>query len=226
MPRAAKPDTMGAVSLEQLTGMNTRTFPIALAFFFYTAATQAAAPPDASKAADSCETAVTETIKEMRGRDAQDVQFNKDKRVLAPTTGDDTDVKGGGRYRNAAGASMPFTYGCAYNTKTGATSGIVFRDAGGLRATEEKPWQPDLASVSPEACETAVAAALKTKHPRVGRIAFGSDSRQLRPAPAGRSSLEGLGAVERAPGMNLVQFTYRCEFEPGNGKLVAVQTLE
>jgi hypothetical protein len=192
----------------------------------FCAGSHAALPADAAKAAESCEAAVTDTIKEMRGRDAQEVQFQKDKRVLAPTTGEETDVKGAGRYRNAMGASTPFTYGCAYNGKTGGTSGIVFRDGGGLRASEEKPWQPDLVNVSPEACETAVAAALKTKHPRVGRIAFGSDSRQLRPAPAGRSSLEGVGAVQRAPGMNLVQFTYRCEFEPGNGKLVAVQTIE
>lgn len=186
----------------------------------------AAAPPDAAKAAESCEAAVMETIKDMRGRDAQDVQFQKDRRVLSPTTGEETDVKGAGRYRSPAGASMPFTYGCAYNAATGATSGVVFRDAGGLRASEEKAWQPDLTSVSPEACETAVAAALKAKHPRVGRIAFGSDSRQLRPAPAGRSSLEGVGAVEKAPGMNLVPFRYRCEFEPGNAKVVAVQTFE
>lgn len=207
--------------------MNTRTFPIATSLFLVAAiACAATLPADAGKAADSCEAAVVDTIKEMRGRDAQDVQFSKDKRMLAPTTGEDTDVKGAGRYRNNTGASMPFTYGCAYNSKTGATSGIVFRDAGGLRATEEKPWQPDLANVSPEACETAVAANLKSKHPRVGRIAFGSDSRQLRPAPAGRSSLEGVGAVERAPGMSLVQFSYRCEFEPGNGKIVAVQTIE
>lgn len=189
-------------------------------------AAHAAMPADGAKAADSCEAAVSDTIKEMRGRNASDVQFNKDKRVLSPTTGDETDIKGAGRYRNAAGTSTPFTYGCAYNDKTGATSGIVFRDAGGSRASEEKEWQPDLLSVSPEACETAVAATLKSKHPRVGRIAFGSDSRQLRPAPGGRASLEGIGAVQRAPGMNLVQFNYRCEFEPGNGKLVAVQAFE
>jgi len=210
--------------------MNTRTLSLSLLAAALQlgsfAAGAATTPPDASKAAESCEAAVIDTIKEMRGRDAQDVQFIKDKRLLSPTTGEETDVKGAGRYRSPAGGSMPFTYGCAYNTKTGATSGIVFRDAGGLRASEEKPWQPDLINVSPEACETAVAAALKAKHPRVGRIAFGSDSRQLRPAPAGRSSLEGLGAVERAPGMNSVQFTYRCEFEPGNGKIVAVQTME
>jgi hypothetical protein len=200
--------------------------PFLFAVLACNGAALAAMPADAAKAADSCEAAVAETIKEMRGRDASEVQFQKDKRLLSPTTGEETDVKGAGRYRNAAGASTPFTYGCAYNGKTGATSGIVFRDARGLRASEEKAWQPDLTSVSPEACETAVAVALKQKHPRVGRIAFGSDSRQLRPAPAGRSSLEGIGAVQRAPGMSLVQFSYRCEFEPNNGKLVAVQTLE
>lgn len=206
--------------------MKTASLFICAALTSASLAANAALPADATKAAESCEAAVTETIKEMRGREASDIQFQKDKRVLAPTTGEETDVKGAGRYRGAGGAAMPFTYGCAYNGKSGDTSGIVFRDAAAQRSTEEKAWQPDLLSVSPEACETAVAAALKTKHPRVGRIAFGSDSRQLRPAPAGRSSLEGIGAVQRAPGMSLAQFSYRCEFEPGNGKLVAVQTLE
>ncbi|HET7793668.1 MAG TPA: hypothetical protein VFL64_09815 [Rhizobacter sp.] len=207
--------------------MNKRIPLLTTALLLLAAGARAAAPSaDAVKAAEGCEAAVIDTIKEMRGREAQDVQFNKDKRVLAPTTGEDTDVKGAGRYKGPGGASMPFTYGCAYNTKTGATSGIVFRDAAALRAVEEKPWQPDLMSVSPEACEAAVASALKNKHPRVGRIAFGSDSRQLVPAPAGRSSLEGIGAVERAPGMNSIPFRYRCEFEPGNGRLVAVQTFE
>ena len=37
---------------------------------------------DASKAADDCEAAVTESVKRMRGRDAQDVQFVKTKRVV------------------------------------------------------------------------------------------------------------------------------------------------
>lgn len=208
--------------------MKTRTLSLSLAAALQLSdlTAVAATSPDATKAAESCEAAVIDTIKEMRGRNAQDVQFSKDKRMLSPTTGEETDVKGAGRYRTPAGASMPFTYGCAYNPTTGAASGIVFRDAGGARASEEKPWQPDLVNVSPEACEAAVAATLKGKHPRVGRITFGSDSRQLRPAPAGRSSLEGVGSLERAPGMNLAQFSYRCEFEPGNGKIVAVQTLE
>lgn len=206
--------------------MNIRSTSCAVLATLASTLAGAATPPDANKAAESCETAVVETIKEMRGRDAQDVQFQKDKRVLVPTTGEETDVKGAGRYRSAAGASMPFTYGCAFNAKTGVASGIVFRDAAALRAPQESAWQPDLSSVSPEACEAAVAADLKRRHPRVARINFGSDSRKLQPAPAGRSSLEGVGAVQRAPGMNLVQFSYRCEFVPGSAKVVAVQTFE
>lgn len=208
--------------------MNTQLLPL-LALLLLSpslagAAASASAPASITKAAESCQAAVVDTIKEMRGREAQDVQFNKDTRVLPPSSGEDTDIRGSGRYRGSSERPMPFTYGCAFNTRTGATSGVVFRDAGAARTSEENPWQPDLTNVSPEACEAAVAAALKDKHPRVGRIAFGSDSRQLRPAPNGRSSLEGLGAVARAPGMNAAPFTYRCEFEPRSGKILSVQT--
>jgi len=48
---------------------------------------------------------------------------------------------------------MPFSYGCAFNVQTGATSGIVFRDLGALRPSTETQLEPDLASVLPEACE-------------------------------------------------------------------------
>ena len=56
------------------------------------------------------------------------------------------------------------------------------------------------------------------------RIAFGSDSRQLRPAPNEHTSLEGGGAVQRAPGMNAVPFRYRCEIETRSGKVLNVET--
>ena len=198
----------------------------AIALLLFTAGAKAADVPEHTKAAERCEVAVAETVKRMRGKEAQEVEFFGAKRQIAPTPEEDLGVKGEGRYRRPSGAQVGFSYSCAYNAKTGATSGIVFRDAAALRASDEKPWQPDLMSISPETCEAAVASALKSKHPRVGRIAFGSDSRQLRPAPSGGASLEGIGAVQRAPGMNLNQFSYRCEFEPKAGKLVAVQTFE
>jgi hypothetical protein len=121
---------------------------------------------------------------------------------------------------------MPFTYGCALNTKTGATSGVVFREqpSAVAAAAEQKIWQPNLTNVSPDACEGAAAANLKQKNPRVGRIVLDSESRQLKPGPDDRIVLEGRGAVERAPGMNSVPFTYQCDVEPRSGRIVSIQT--
>jgi hypothetical protein len=185
----------------------------------------AATPPDTAKAGDRCEEAVAETVRRMRGRDAQEVQFIGAKRVLAPTGQDEeTGVKGEGRYRGPGGGTMSFTYSCAFSAKTGTTNGVVFRETGSLRASNNSAWEPDLTNVSPEDCETAAASQLKEKYPRVGRIAFGSDSRQLRPAPNAHTSLEGQGALQRAPGMNSTPFRYRCEIETRSGKVVSVQT--
>ena len=184
----------------------------------------AQAQGDAAKAADRCEAAVAETVKRMRGRSAQELQFVGAKRNLLPTQDDETGVRGEGRYSSKAGGTTSFTYSCAYNVKTGTTSGVVFRETGSDRARTESAWQPDLTFVSPDACETATAAELKQKYPRVARIAFGSDSRQLRPAPDDHTSLEGQGAVQRAPGMQLTPFNYRCEFDTRNGRIVSVQT--
>jgi hypothetical protein len=185
----------------------------------------AAAPPSGPEGAgERCEAAVAETVKHIRGDDARSVQFTAARRSVAPPVADETDVKGEGTYRGASGRTRDFAYSCAYNVKTGNTSGVVFRDLRqGAEPSPEKPWQPDLATLSPEACETAIARSLKVKNPRVGRIAFGSDSRKLRPAAHGRTSMEGQGSVERAAGMNLEAFTYRCEFEP-SGRIVAAST--
>ncbi|AKJ29633.1 hypothetical protein AAW51_2942 [Caldimonas brevitalea] len=186
---------------------------------------EAAATP-AARAGERCEAAVAETIKAMRGRSADEVQFSGAKRALSPMTDDETGVKGEGQYAGNGSSPMPFTYSCAFNAKTGATSGVVFRDTGKRRSAPEQVGDADLTHISPEACETATASALKQKYPRVGRIAFGSDSRRVRSSAATRASLEGQGGVERAPGMSSVPFTYRCEFETRSGKLLSVQTRE
>jgi hypothetical protein len=187
-------------------------------------ATPVQAQGEAAKAADRCEAAVAETVKRMRGRSAQELQFIGAKRNLLPAQDDETGVRGEGRYSSKASGTTSFTYSCAYNAKTGTTSGVMFRETGSDRARAESAWQPDLTFVSPDACEAATAAELKQKYPRVARIAFGSDSRQLRPAPDDHASLEGQGAVQRAPGMQLTPFNYRCEFDPRNGRIVSVQT--
>ena len=207
--------------------MNIQCVSAAVTILFGAVGLAQAAPTDAGKSAgDACETAVAETVRAARGRDAQEVQFIGAKRALSPTPGDETGVKGEGRYRGKAGSSIPFSYSCAFNASTGGTTGVMFSDKGGPPSGAEKPWQPDLATISPEACEVAAAASLKNKHPRVDRITFGSDSRQLRPGPDAHTLLEGHGGVARAPGMNSVPFTYRCEFENRSGKIVGVRTSE
>jgi hypothetical protein len=191
------------------------------------AAAPAAAQSDVDKVAvEVCEKEVTESVQQMRGRQAQEVQFVGSKRAVAPGSGEEIGIKGEGRYRGASGTFTAFTYSCAYSPETRATTGVLFSDKGGAaRAAPGKPWQPDLTSVSPEACERATAIDLKQKYPRVERITFGSDSRQLRAAPNERNSLlEGQGALARAAGMNAVPFTYRCEFDTRSGQVVGVQT--
>ena len=182
----------------------------------------AQAQVEAAKAADDCEAAVTDAVKRTRGKDAQDVQFIKSRRALTPSAEDETSLKGEGRYRGPGGRVVTFSYGCALNTKTGATSGVVFREL--AAATDEKPFQPDLTNVSVSDCESAAVASLKSKNPRASRIVLDSESRQLRPAQDERIALEGRGAFERAPGMNSAPFTYRCELEPRSGRIVSVQT--
>jgi hypothetical protein len=220
-----KDDTMNgtnfapaALSIMVVKPFSFRTALVVLALF---GSGVAHAQSEAAKAADDCEAAVADAVKRMRGREAQDVQFIKARRTLTPSADDETSLKGEGRYRGASGRTMPFSYGCAINTKTGATSGVVFRD---LAVAEDKPFQPDLTNVSVLDCEGAAVASLKSKHPRAGRIVLDGETRQLRPAADERIALEGRGALERAPGMNSSPFTYRCEVEPRSGRIVSIQT--
>jgi hypothetical protein len=207
--------------------MKIRSRSLGLSCVLLAACAGAAAQGDAGKAADRCEAAVTETIQKLRGKDAQDIQFIGAKRAVAANDDDEIGVKGEGRYRGAGGAGVPFSYSCAFNSKSGATSGVVFRETGGGKpAGADKPWQPDLTNVSPADCEAAAAAALKEKYPRVDAISFSSATRQVKPAPEGRLSLEGQGLMERAPGMRAAPFRYRCEIEPRSGKIVRAQAID
>lgn len=206
--------------------MNHRLGPLALALVLLPFASSAtlAQSSDTAKAAERCEAEVAETIRRIRGKAAQEVQFVAARRVLTAATDDETSVRGEGRYRAGSGDAVPFTYSCAYNAKNDSTSGALFRDSPAPRAAAEKAFEPDLTNISPEACESAAANSLKAKHPRVGRIVFGSDSRRIQPGSNGQVQLVGQGAVQRAAGMNASPFTYRCEVNPRSGRVVEIQT--
>ena len=177
-----------------------------------------------ARALERCEASVVETLRKLRGKQAQDVQFVPAQRVVAATDEAEIGVKGAGRYRGAgAGAGNSFSFSCSFNAKTGLTSGVVLREAASP-GRGEAAWQPDLSRVSPEACESAVAQLLKDKHPRVAQIAMEPDTRRLEPGPNDHILLLGQGAVQRAPGMNAVPFNYRCEVDPRNGRIVGVRS--
>lgn len=178
-----------------------------------------------TRAGDACESAVAEAVREARGRDAHEVEFIGAKRALSTSPGDQTGVKGEGRYRARAGRSVAFTYSCAFDAARGGTHGVMFIDKAGAPPGPES-GAIDLGSLTPETCEAATAARLKLKHPRVDRIRFDADSRALRPLAESLTLLEGRGALTRAPGMNAVAFTYGCEFENRSGRVVGVRTSE
>lgn len=195
------------------------------------AALPAWAAPDLSEAAPRCEAEVTKTLQRLHGRDFRDVRYEAAHRQVQLASGDDAAVRGEGRWTGSRGTSV-FRYSCAYNAKEGEASGVVLHETrpaagrAGATAATDPNWEPDLTKVTPEACESAAAAHLKERNPRVSRIAFDADTRRLMPGDSGRIALEGQGALQKATGMNAQPFGYRCEFDGRNGRVVAVSTRE
>ncbi len=185
-----------------------------------TPATRAA---DNARALERCEASVVETLRKLRGNDVNDVQFAPAQRAVAPADEAEVGVKGAGRYKGRGGGNS-FSYSCSFNLRSGLTSAVVLREAGGGAADREPAWQPDLSRISPEACESVVAQHLKEKHPRVAQIAMEPDTRRLQPAPGNHTLLLGQGAVQRAPGMNAVPFSYTCELDGRSGRVRGVKT--
>lgn len=192
-----------------------------------------AVPVDASAqaasktAAQVCEAAVSQAIHKARGKAVQEVQFTQTKHAQAPTPAQvpasDSSIHGEGRYRGTGG-TMPFTYSCTLDPQNHAATGVIFKETGEAARTVEKPWQADLTNVSPEVCEAAVAGAIKEKYPRAVNVVLSSTSRQLMPAPNNHTYMLGQGSMERAAGMSLSAFTYRCELDTATGKFIGVQT--
>jgi len=172
-------------------------------------------------ALEQCESAVDHSIHDIRGKQVADLQFGGDARVV-PGDGDRLNVKGTGRYRRGGGAPVAFNYSCAFDQASGATSGVVFREADNSPPPALPVWQADLTKISPDACEAAAASAMQSNHPRASGIVFDGNNRKLEPGSEGGTALAGTGRVMRAPGMQPTTFHYRCEFDNA-GRLVAAR---
>lgn len=190
-------------------------------------AAPASAPPlIAGEGPGACQKAAESALRSARGS-VEDLSFAGPPSVQAGTSDkDEFNFRGGGRYRLKAGTARGFSFSCNYNTQTGIVAGVLLRDDavndGAAASGTARIFEPDLSHVSPEACESAAAAALQRRHPKIERISFNSALRQLQQASADRASLEGQGDAVRVIGEPSTHFSYRCEFDPRNGRVITV----
>jgi hypothetical protein len=193
-------------------------------------APRAAGLPAAS-ATQACEQAVRSTLRSTRGA-ANEIVFNAPPAALpGAAEGSDVLLRGAGRARTGSN-TRTFTYSCTYDTRANSVAGVVLRDAApsGERAAVAQPVrsvEPDLSAVSPQACESAAATALKRRWPNVGRIAFNASTRSLVQDSAGTAKLEGQGTAQPQPGAELSShFTYQCALDARSGRVLALRLVD
>jgi hypothetical protein len=182
-------------------------------------------------ATQACELAVRATLRNTRGA-AAEVSFNAPP-AAAPgaAEGGEMLLRGAGRAKSG-GSARTFTYSCTYDTKSDSVAGVVLRDAApaGDRAATTAPVrtvEPDLSQISPAACESAAASALKRRWPNVGRIAFNADTRSLIQDSAGTAKLEGQGTAQPQIGSDTSShFRYQCALDAASGKVLALRLVD
>ena len=182
----------------------------------------ATTPSSRAAAAAACERAAQDTLRDTRGATAA-ASFDAPPALLpgAADAGEIT-LRGTGRARTPAG-SWPFSYSCSYDTRLGAVAGVVVREAGTPeRAAVAPKVEPDLSLISPAACESAAAGALKRRWPGVAHISFAADTRQLSQVAGGNASLRGQGTATPTVGAPATHFSYDCTIDPRSGRVTGL----
>lgn len=204
---------------------------VAAASFVSTVAAQGASAPGGGSAAAvaACERAARAALSNARGP-AADVSFNAPP-IVQPGAADasETIMRGAGRVHGGSATARSFTYSCNVDARSGEVSGVVVRDA--VPASSERAAaparvvEPDLSNLSPAACESAAAAALKRRWPNVSKIAFNPDTRALQQDSAGRADLRGQGTAQPSPGGPDTHFTYHCGVDARSGRVTSTRIL-
>jgi hypothetical protein len=194
------------------------------------AAARAANGLPSASAVQACELAVRATLRNARGA-AAEVSFNAPPAALPGNAdGGDLLLRGAGRARSG-GSARTFTYSCTYDTRASSVAGVVLRDAAPAderaAAAPVRTVEPDLSQISPAACESAAASALKRRWPNVGRIAFNADTRSLIQDSAGTAKLEGQGTAQPQIGSELSShFRYQCALDAASGRVLALRLVD
>jgi hypothetical protein len=186
-------------------------------------AAPASAPPLQREGAAACERAAQQTLRDTRGANAA-ASFSAPPTAL-PGAADAGQItwRGAGQVRTATGL-RPFSYSCNYDTQNAAVTGVVLRDTGAPERTPQpRSVEPDLSHVSPVACESAAASALKTRWPNVTQVSFNADTRQLSQDTSGTAHLRGQGSARPSLREPATYFGYDCQIDARNGRVLGLR---
>ena len=131
-------------------------------------------------------------------------------------------LRGTGHWRGAAGMRN-FSYSCNVDSHSSEALGLVLRDVTPASAESPPPKplaEPNLAELSPAACESSAAEALQRRWPRVAQISFDRDTRSFRQDSIERGELHGSGKAVSAPGAPSAIFVFDCELDPRDGRVL------
>ena len=183
-------------------------------------------PSNRAAASAACERAAQGTLRDTRGATAT-ASFDAPPTPLpgAADAGEIT-LRGAGQARTTTG-TRPFSYSCSYDTRSGAVTGVVVREAGTPeRAVAAPRVEPDLGLISPAACESAAAGALKRRWPGVAHISFAADTRRLSQAAGGTASLRGQGTATPTSAAPATHFSYDCTVDPRSGRVTDLRVAD
>lgn len=175
--------------------------------------------------ASACERAVRNTLLTDRGVAAStNASFDAAPTSL-PGAADavETAWRGSGQWRNA-NQVRTFRYSCTFDNASGDVVGVVVRDGGDAAAAlPARSVDPDLSQLSPAACESAAARALKERWPGVAQIAFDAGTRRLAQTAGGPAELRGQGRALPSVRDATKHFSYDCSVDPRNGRVLALR---
>jgi FlaG/FlaF family flagellin (archaellin) len=184
-----------------------------------------AAPASAptGTAAAACEEAALKTLRENRGASVSAVFDRAPVRVPGAADAGDVTLRGSGTVRSGTGAQA-FSYSCTIDTRSNEVAGVVLRGAAAPeRSATARAVEPDLSQLSPVACESAAAVALKQRWPAVTRIAFSEGTRTLAQDSSGLADLRGQGTAQPAPNAPATHFSYQCALDARSGRVLTAR---
>ena len=187
------------------------------------AAPAVAPAPGRAAVVAACERAVQNTLRETRGASAIASFTAPPAAVPGAADASEVTLRGSGQVRSAS-AARPFSYSCTVDPRSNEVAGVVLRDTGAAdRAPVVRAVEPDISQISPQACESAAANALKQRWPTVTQIAFNADTRRLDQDSAGQADLRGQGTAQPAPNAPSTHFSYHCALDARSGRVLTAR---